>query len=62
MNKDTIHQEDITTLNGHAPNNRAQKYMKQMTKLKRNKLRDFNALLSIIGRTSRLKKKKSARI
>ena len=59
-----IHQENITTLNGGVPNNRVQKYMKQITKLKRETekftitVRDFNTPPSLIGRTTILKKKK----
>lgn len=66
MNKGTIHQENVTTLNGGVPNNRVQKYMKQMTKLKRETdkftitVRDFNIPLSLIGRTTILKKKKKS--
>lgn len=58
MVKKSVQQEDITTVNMHAPNNRAPKFMKQrLTELKRKMdnsttiAGDFNTSLYIVNTT-----------
>lgn len=49
----SIHQEDITTLDGYASDNRASKYMKQNVRIeRRNVVKDFKTFLSVITKTT----------
>lgn len=58
MTKESIHQEDITTLNTYAPNNKAMKYMKQKlieqieTEKSTTIVGDFNISLTATDKTT----------